>query len=230
MPSVLVRKGAGHDSTVRPPSRCFTPLHTLPAPSTLPVSPSLSLPTIHSPMCAPLYSLLPLPLLYIFDFHTRSLDNPNDPSVQWLKWLEGSFAWEARSLYFVAVGVPAFIIYPPVGLAIAGLGVLVVVAMVRSFHLLPFHLSLSCLPLMVLPSSFLQHPFFHSSSFFPSFDNTFLPSFPFLRVHPLLFHGHSSFLQHFNIPSFLLLKVLHFFLQRPLSFFLLFIAFFPPVL
>ena len=38
--------------------------------------------------------------------------------------------WEARSLFFVAVGVPAFLIYRPVGLAIAGLVVLVVVVMV----------------------------------------------------------------------------------------------------
>ena len=44
--------------------------------------------------------------------------------------LEGSLVWEARSLFFVAVGVPAFLIYRPVGLAIAGLVVLVVVVMV----------------------------------------------------------------------------------------------------
>ena len=40
--------------------------------------------------------------------------------------------WEARSLYFVAVGVPAVIIYQPVGLVIGGLGILVVIVMVRS--------------------------------------------------------------------------------------------------
>ena len=38
--------------------------------------------------------------------------------------------WEARSLCFVAVGAPAIIIYRPVGIAIAGLAVLVVVVMV----------------------------------------------------------------------------------------------------
>jgi hypothetical protein len=49
--------------------------------------------------------------------------------------LEGSLVWEARSLYFVAVGAPAIFIYLPVGLAIAGLGVLVVVVMVLPFVL-----------------------------------------------------------------------------------------------
>ena len=44
--------------------------------------------------------------------------------------LEGSLVWEARSLFFVAVGAPAFFIYEPAGLAIAGLGILVVVVMV----------------------------------------------------------------------------------------------------
>ena len=44
--------------------------------------------------------------------------------------LEGSLVWEARSLLFVAVGAPATIIYEPAGLAIAGLGILVVVVMV----------------------------------------------------------------------------------------------------
>jgi hypothetical protein len=44
--------------------------------------------------------------------------------------LEGPLVWEARSLFFVAVGVPASIIYEPVGLAIAGLAVPVVVVMV----------------------------------------------------------------------------------------------------
>jgi hypothetical protein len=44
--------------------------------------------------------------------------------------LEGSLVWESRSLCFVAVGAPAIIIYRPVGMVIAGLGVLVVVVMV----------------------------------------------------------------------------------------------------
>ena len=43
--------------------------------------------------------------------------------------------WEVRSLFFVVVGVPAIIIYLPVGLAIAGLGLLVVVVMVLPFVL-----------------------------------------------------------------------------------------------
>jgi hypothetical protein len=60
-----------------------------------------------------------------------SLDDENDPSVKWLEKLEGSFVWEAGSLYFVAVGVPLWFIYRPVGMAIGGFGVLVVIAMVR---------------------------------------------------------------------------------------------------
>jgi hypothetical protein len=59
-----------------------------------------------------------------------SMDDANDPSVKYLEVLEGSLVWEARSLCFVAVGAPAILIYQPVGLAIAGLGVLVVVVMV----------------------------------------------------------------------------------------------------
>jgi len=47
-----------------------------------------------------------------------------------LEVLEGSLVWEARSLFFVAVGAPAFLIYQPAGLAIGGLVVLVVVVMV----------------------------------------------------------------------------------------------------
>ena len=45
--------------------------------------------------------------------------------------LEGSFVWEARSLYLVAVGAPMYVFYPPGGLVIGGLGVLVVIVMVR---------------------------------------------------------------------------------------------------
>jgi hypothetical protein len=45
--------------------------------------------------------------------------------------LEGSLVWEARSLFFVAVGAPADFIYEPAGLGVAGLAVLVVVVMAR---------------------------------------------------------------------------------------------------
>jgi hypothetical protein len=66
-----------------------------------------------------------------------SLDDANDPSTKHLEMLEGSFVWEARSLYIVAVGAPMFVFYPPVGLVIVGLGLLVVVVMVRaSMHLI----------------------------------------------------------------------------------------------
>ena len=37
----------------------------------------------------------------------------------------------SRSLYIVAVAVPMLVIYPPAGVVIAGLGMLVVVVMVR---------------------------------------------------------------------------------------------------
>jgi hypothetical protein len=50
--------------------------------------------------------------------------------VKYLELLEGSLVWEARSLCFVALGVPAMLIYQPVGIVIAALGVLVVVVMV----------------------------------------------------------------------------------------------------
>jgi hypothetical protein len=45
--------------------------------------------------------------------------------------LEGSMKWEARSLYFVAVGVPAHLIYQPAGAVIGGLAALAVIVMVR---------------------------------------------------------------------------------------------------
>jgi hypothetical protein len=48
-----------------------------------------------------------------------------------LEWLEGSLVWELRSLYFVAVAIPVLVIYQPVGYAVAGLGTLVTIAMVR---------------------------------------------------------------------------------------------------
>jgi hypothetical protein len=61
----------------------------------------------------------------------HSLDDANDPSIKWLEWLEGSLVWEVRSLLFVAVAVPMFFVYQPVGFAIGGLGTLVVIVMVR---------------------------------------------------------------------------------------------------
>ena len=45
--------------------------------------------------------------------------------------LEGSFVWEARSLIFVAVMVPVYMVSPPVGLAIGGLATLAIFIMVR---------------------------------------------------------------------------------------------------
>jgi hypothetical protein len=65
-------------------------------------------------------------------FCNNSLNDANDPSIKWLAWLEGSLKWEVRSLVFVAVGVPMILVYQPVGLAIGGLGALLVLVMVRS--------------------------------------------------------------------------------------------------
>jgi hypothetical protein len=53
--------------------------------------------------------------------------------MQWLENLEGSLVWEARSLYFVAVGVPFFFIYLPLAIVVGGFGVLVIIVMVRPF-------------------------------------------------------------------------------------------------
>jgi hypothetical protein len=72
-------------------------------------------------------------------FFNCSIDDANDSSVKYLEMLEGSLVWEARILFFVAVGAPAFLIYKPVGLAIAGLGILVVVVMVLPFFLFVDH-------------------------------------------------------------------------------------------
>jgi hypothetical protein len=69
---------------------------------------------------------------------TYSLDDANDPSTKYLEMLEGSFVWEARSLYIIAAGVPAWIFYNPAGLVIAGLGGLVTIVMVRSHIYLMF--------------------------------------------------------------------------------------------
>jgi hypothetical protein len=60
-----------------------------------------------------------------------SIDDANDPSTQHLEVLEGSFVWEARTLYFVAAGGPALVFYPPAGFIIMGLAVLVIFVMVR---------------------------------------------------------------------------------------------------
>jgi hypothetical protein len=65
-----------------------------------------------------------------------SIADANDPAVKYLEMLEGSLVWEARSLFFVAVGAPATVIYQPAGLVIAGLGILVVAVMVLPFVLL----------------------------------------------------------------------------------------------
>jgi hypothetical protein len=53
--------------------------------------------------------------------------------------------WEVRSLLFVAVGAPMFLVYQPVGVAIGGLGTFLVLMMVRSI----FCLYYTCLGIVV---------------------------------------------------------------------------------
>jgi hypothetical protein len=64
----------------------------------------------------------------------HSLDDANDPSVKWLKKIEGALVWEVRSLYLVAVGAPVFFIFPLGGQVIAGLGAVMILTMVRSLY------------------------------------------------------------------------------------------------
>jgi hypothetical protein len=71
-----------------------------------------------------------------------SLGDSNDPSIQRLKMLEGPFVWEARSLWFVAVGVPACFLYEPAWGVFALLTGPMVAAMVRPricSHILKSH-------------------------------------------------------------------------------------------
>ena len=112
VPSIPRQKGARHDKPVRH-FRTHTPclIFRIYPLKTHPESPNT------------LTSLSSIDFLY-------SIDDVNDPSVKYLELLEGSLVWEARSLWFVAVGAPAFIVYRLVGLVILGLGVLVVVMMV----------------------------------------------------------------------------------------------------
>jgi hypothetical protein len=61
-----------------------------------------------------------------------SLDVANGPLTRYLETLEGSFVWEARSLYIVAVGAPTFVIYQPAGKIVGIIGALAIFALVRS--------------------------------------------------------------------------------------------------
>jgi hypothetical protein len=91
----------------------------------------------------------PPPKHVFLSFLNCNIDDDNDPSVKVLELLEGSLVWEARSLCLVAVGAPAFIIYQPAGLIIAGLGLLVVVVMVLSLVFISF--TRNCLDHTLLP-------------------------------------------------------------------------------
>jgi hypothetical protein len=55
----------------------------------------------------------------------------NSPSARWLKTLEASLVWEGRTLWVVAACPLAFFIYQPAGMAIGGVGILIIVVMVR---------------------------------------------------------------------------------------------------
>jgi hypothetical protein len=92
--------------------------------------PPLDLPPPHCPPETHPESRVFSPVSVFDCFSNCSIDDANDPSVKYLEVLEGSLVWEARSLFFVAVGAPAWIIYEPMGLFIAGLALLVVVVMV----------------------------------------------------------------------------------------------------
>jgi hypothetical protein len=87
-----------------------------------------------------------------------SVDDVNDPSVKYLELLEGSLMWEARSLWFVAVAAPAFVIYEPAGLVITGLATLVVVVMV--FPLVCLHPSLVTV-WITRPKTHCKNPIYH---------------------------------------------------------------------
>ena len=59
-----------------------------------------------------------------------------DASSSVLKKLLRSFTWEARILYFVALGVPAYMIHQPAGLAIGGVAVVFIVILDTVFSVL----------------------------------------------------------------------------------------------
>jgi hypothetical protein len=72
------------------------------------------------------------------------IDKVDDPSVRWLARLEGSFKWEARTLYIVAVTIVVGRISATAGFAFAAVnGTLVIVmdttfsAMITTIFLLP---------------------------------------------------------------------------------------------
>jgi hypothetical protein len=108
-------------------------------------------------------------------FFNISIVYANDPSVKHLETLEGSLVWEGRSLFFVAVGVPVLVIYEPVGLAIAGLGILVVFMMViyREIQSTPSTLKIPRIhSFKTPPSSLIKTP---PPSFEPSSPHSPLP-------------------------------------------------------
>ena len=65
------------------------------------------------------------------------INDPSDPSMEWLAKLDTSLKWEARCFGFVVVGVPLYFIYEPAGLATGGICVLAIMVMVSLYYLHP---------------------------------------------------------------------------------------------
>ena len=109
VPSLLVRKGARDDQSVRPPMLCRHPRRQ-PHTRTKLCNLSPQRPTAQPPI---------------------RQNDCNSPSARWLKTLEASLVWEGRTLWVVAACPLAFFIYQPAGMAIGGVGILIIVVMVR---------------------------------------------------------------------------------------------------
>ena len=77
-----------------------------------------------------------LNLIIDVPFLVCSLDDANDPSVEWLKKLESSLKWETRSLVFVLLGVPLVFVNRSALDVALGLGTAVVIVMVRTMQIL----------------------------------------------------------------------------------------------
>ena len=77
-----------------------------------------------------------LNLIIDIPFLVCSLDDANDPPVEWLKNLESSLKWETRSLVFVLLGVPLAFVNKSALNVVLGLATAVVIVMVRTMQIL----------------------------------------------------------------------------------------------
>jgi hypothetical protein len=111
-----------------------------------------------------------------------SIYDANDPSLKYLKMLEESFVWEARSLYLIAVGGIVWIIYRPAGPAVALFLALGIAMTVRASMYFFLHFTVDRNPLGIVPCSNL------TTGATPGSHATFLgynhrqPNLTFLRV------------------------------------------------